>query len=166
MHASNVVVAWANAVQASVGEARSGLGIDSRELTALTLTSEHAWCTAEWLRQRVGLTQSGMTRLIDRLTARGLLERVTVAGRTVPLRLTTEGMRVLEAWAEARDRAVDDLLTGLAAGQRDQLVATIRAALEEEPRDRRTADATCGSCTWPSCGTDCPVDLSVVDETG
>jgi len=164
MHTSNVVVAWANAVHEAVGEARSGLDVDARELAALTLAAEHEGCTADWLRQRVGLTQSGTVRLVDRLTARGLLERLPVPGRNVPLRLTAVGAELLAAWAEARDRAVDELLTGLAARQRDQLVGTIRTALEGTPRDRRTADATCGSCTWPACGTDCPVDLSVADE--
>src|SRR3954453_466995 len=165
MHTSNAVLAWANTVHGAVDEARSELGLDPRELAALTLATEHEGCTMDWLRQRIGLTQSGTVRLVDRLTARGLVERVLIPGRTVPLRLTAAGAGLLKAWAGARDRSVDDLLAGLSAEQCDQFLSAIRVALQTTPRDRRTADAACGSCTWPACGTDCPVDLSVSDES-
>ena len=165
MHTPNVVVAWATAVHRAVEDARTGLGVDGRELSALTLVAEHEGCSLDWLRHRVGLTQSGTVRLVDRLAGRGLLEREVASGRSVPLRVTPAGRRVLADWADERDRAVDGLLAVLPDRQRDQLLGALRAAVQRTPRDRRTADATCGSCTWPACGSDCPVDLSVTDES-
>ena len=35
------------------------------------------------------------------------------------------------------------------------------AALERRQRTRPEGDATCRTCTWAACGTDCPVDRSV-----
>lgn len=164
MHYSNAVLAWARAVEADAAEARAQLGLDDRELTALTLVGEHAGCTTEWLRHRVGLTQSGTVRLVDRLVGRGFLRRVAAPGRSVPLHVTGPAAELLDAWAVARDDAVDRALAGLDAAQREVFLEAVRAALTAVPRDRRAADATCGACTWPACGADCPVDRSVVEE--
>ena len=126
------------------------------------------WCpndgrSVEWLRIRIGLTQSGTVRLVDRLSDRGLLQRGPSTGRGVPLHLTAGGHEVLERWHQARESAVDGLLTGVPAGQRPELVQAIAAALMAEERVRPQADATCRTCSWPECGEDCPVDRSVPD---
>jgi DNA-binding MarR family transcriptional regulator len=161
MHHSNVVFAWSRAVQADMNAALGQVGLEQREVTALTLVGQHDGCSLEWLQHRVGLTQSGTVRLVDRLSGRRLIERVAAPGRSVPLRLTDAGREVLDAWAGVRDRAADDVLAALNQPQREQFLNAIRVALLNTPRDRRTADATCGACTWLACGSDCPVDHSV-----
>lgn len=43
----------------------TGLGL--RDVAALTLVASHEGCSVDWLRSRIGLTQSGTVRLVDRL---------------------------------------------------------------------------------------------------
>jgi DNA-binding MarR family transcriptional regulator len=164
MHESNVLAAWAVVVHDRLADGMRELGLESRELAALTLVAEHAGCSLDWLRERVGLTQSGTVRLVDRLAARGLLRREAPLGRAVPLRLTAAGTRVLRRWAAARDAITGDLLEGLSERDRRLLVTALARTLEGRPRVRAQADATCRTCTCPACGTDCPVDRSVPRE--
>jgi DNA-binding MarR family transcriptional regulator len=161
MHTSNVVVAFALAVHDRMAAAMESVGLDGRELAALTLVSAEDGCPVGWLSSRVGLTHSGTVRLLDRLTARGLLRRGPTSGRHVPLHLTNEGRAQLDHWASARDDAIEQLLAAVPTEQRAPLVAALGCALEAAPRVRAEADATCRACTWPACGHDCPVDRSV-----
>jgi DNA-binding MarR family transcriptional regulator len=161
MHTGNVVAAWVMATNDRLADALAQVGLDSRELAALTLVDTHAGCSVEWLRARVGLSQSGTVRLVDRLATRGLLRRGPSTGRGVPLHLTTEGELFLRRWHGLRDEAVDAALSAVPVQHRRDLVDGIAAALLNEERDRRAADATCRSCSWSACGRDCPVDRSV-----
>src|SRR5688572_2820179 len=103
MHTANVVVAWIATAQDRLDDGVAELGLHPRELTALTLVRTHEGCSLEWLRARVGLTQSGTVRLVDRLAARGLLERGRSTGRGVPLRATPDADAVLARWKAVRD---------------------------------------------------------------
>lgn len=161
MHTGNVVVAFALAVQDRMDAALGTVGLDARELAALTLIAAADGSPVDWLCSRVGLTHSGTVRLVDRLTARGLLERGPASGRRVPLHLTGDGRALLDDWSTIRDRAAEELLAAVPGEQRSRLVAALARTLEAAPRVRREADATCRACTWPACGADCPVDRSV-----
>jgi DNA-binding MarR family transcriptional regulator len=161
MHTANLVVAFALAVQDRMDAALRLVGLDSRELAALTLVGAEDGGTVDWLCGRIGLTHSGTVRLVDRLAARGLLARGPASGRRVPLHLTDEGRTRLDSWGASRDRVAEDLLAPVPEDQRAALVAALATALEAAPRVRPEADATCRACTWPACGQDCPVDRSV-----
>src|SRR4051794_23716917 len=110
MHTGNVVVAWMLMVQDRLREEMRRLGLEQRDLAALTLVAAYADCSQDWLRPRIDLTQSGTVRLVDRLAARGLLERGRSSGRGVPLRLTAAGAALLDQWSQARDQAVASVL--------------------------------------------------------
>ncbi len=161
MHIANVVAAWALTVHDRLQDGMREVQLDSRELAALTLVSTHDGSFPDWLRARVGLTQSGTVRLIDRLAGRGLLRRGTSTGRGVPLHVTPEGDEVLLRWHRTRDGAVTDLLAGIPTDQQHALVVAMEACLIAEDRQRDQADATCRTCSWAACGSDCPVDRSV-----
>jgi DNA-binding MarR family transcriptional regulator len=161
MHTGNVVVAWATAVHDRLRAGMRQIGVEARDLSALTLVSAYDGCSPDWLRQRVDLTQSGTVRLVDRLVDRGLLNRGRSSGRGVPLHVTAAGDDLLRRWAQSRDRIVDDLLAGLPERPATTLIAAMADALQTEQRVRAQADATCRTCTWPACGVDCPVDRSV-----
>src|SRR3712207_3143641 len=107
MHTSNVVAAWIVTAQDRLDDGLAELGVHPRELAALTLVHTHEGCSVEWLRARVGLTQSGAVRLVDRLAARGLLVRGAPVGRGVPLRVTGPGAALLDRWTRVRDDIVD-----------------------------------------------------------
>jgi DNA-binding MarR family transcriptional regulator len=166
MHTGNVVVAWTTAVQDRLGRTIRELGLDTRELSTLTLIAEHDGCSVEWLRTRIDLSQSGTVRLIDRLVARDLARRDRSTGRGVPLHVTPAGAAALDRWARVRDGMVDELLAAVPGEHRAQLVDAMAAALLGHARRRPEADATCRRCTWSACGADCPVDRSVADAAG
>ena len=161
MHTGNVVAAWATAVHDRLRATMLELGLESRDLSALTLIAEHDGCTGDWLRTRVDLTQSGTVRLVDRLVSRRLVRRSHAGGRAVPLHVTEDGAAVLAAWARRRDDVVDDLLAAVPAAHRGEVVGGMAAALQGRERPRAEADTTCRRCTWAACGDDCPVDRSV-----
>src|SRR5919197_1970413 len=102
---SKAVASGTNVVSAWVLEAHDELeraaereaGLDPRELAALTLIASHEGCSVEWLRGRVGLTQSGTVRLLDRLQSARLVRR-SRAGRAVALAISGEGTARLTRW--------------------------------------------------------------------
>ncbi|MGH1564323.1 MarR family winged helix-turn-helix transcriptional regulator [Mumia sp. DW29H23] len=159
MHSSNV---WAAAVTAAGDRLVAGLpdGLGLRDLEALTLVATHPGVTSEWLRTRVGLTQSGTVRLVDRLEGLGLVRRRR-EGRQVGLTVTPTARRRLATWDRQRDAAMADVLSGLSADERDVLVDLLAKALRGTPRTRPDADRACRTCTWPRCEPACPVDASV-----
>jgi DNA-binding MarR family transcriptional regulator len=117
----------------------AGAGVAQREAAALILVAGHDGVGIEWLRERVGLTQSGAVRLADRLVRAGWLVRGPESSRR------SVGLHVTDA---GRQRA-SDVLAGLA----DRMLAAAE-------RRRGQADRACRLCCWPSC-TDCPVNRSV-----
>jgi len=162
MHTGNVVVAWMNAVQDRLRAEMRQLGVESRDLAALTLVAAYPGSSQDWLRPRIELTQSGTVRLVDRLAGRGLLTRGVSTGRGVPLRLSPAGESLLRSWAARRDAAIEAMLATLPEGTRGDLLDGMAQALRGQPRERAHADAACRVCTWPACGSDCPVDRSVL----
>src|SRR3954471_14913204 len=113
MHIGNVVAAWTTAVQDELRMGTRAVGLEPRDLSALTLVAAYDGCLLDWLRQRVGLTQSGTVRLVDRLAGRGLLVRGPSTGRGVPLHLTAAGADLLGQWGQARDRIIEGLMGAL-----------------------------------------------------
>jgi MarR family transcriptional repressor of emrRAB len=160
MHTTNVLAAWALEAHDALAAAAAELGLDQRQLAALTLVAEYDGCSIDWLRRRVGLSHPGTVRLVDRLEAAGLVRR-TRDGREVALSATAQARRLRDRWHAAREAVVADLLAGLDPEQRASLAATLAAAIERRPRTRPQADALCRTCDWPACGDDCPVDRSV-----
>jgi DNA-binding MarR family transcriptional regulator len=161
MHLSNAWAAWTlTSFDALTARLPAGLGL--RDVAALTLIATHDGCSVDWLRSRIGLTQSGTVRLVDRLEELQLVAR-TRAGRTARLTLRRKGRTALARWNAARDAAFEESVAGLSGEQRSALAALIAGALENAPRPRRAADSACRVCDWPACGDLCPVDHSVVD---
>jgi DNA-binding MarR family transcriptional regulator len=164
MHDTNVVTAWIVSSHDALAAAASTAGSGLRELAALTLVASHEGCSGEWLRARIGLTQSGAVRLVDRLQADGLLVRSTRSGRAIRLTATAEGHATLERWHAARNETLERLTAGLDGQQIEQLASLLASALVRQPRARVAADTACRGCDWPACGSDCPVDRSVPDD--
>src|SRR4051812_10987290 len=136
MHTGNVVVAWTFMVQDRLREEMRRLEVEQRDLATLTLVGAYQDCSQDWLRARIQLTQSGTVRLVDRLAARGLLERGRSTGRGVPLRLTAAGSALLDQWSQARDQAVASVLNVLPEPIRTSMVQGMTDALLARPRVR------------------------------
>jgi DNA-binding MarR family transcriptional regulator len=161
MHTSNVASAWLLAAHDTMDGAAKRAGLGLREVFALTLVANRSDATVDWLRERVGLSQPGTVRLVDRLAAAGMLQRSARKGRSVGLVVTPSGRRALRKWIELRDAALAEVTRGLDADDIDVLHGLLRKSIESTARDRVGADRTCRTCDWPACGRDCPVDQSV-----
>jgi len=160
MHESNLWAAWTlRSHDALTAALPDGLGL--RDAAALTLIGSHPGCSADWVWARIGLTQSGTVRLLDRLQGLALLSREK-AGRSVRLTLLAAGEDVVQTWDQARDDASRTVLSGLTAAQRAQFTALLERGLRRTERVRVDADTTCRLCNWQACK-ECPVDRSVAE---
>jgi DNA-binding MarR family transcriptional regulator len=158
----NVVAAWALSAVDAVAAGYSSVGLAEREAAALVLLGSHPGAGIDWLCPRLGLTQSGTVRLVDRLAEAGLVERGAVlAGRRVPLTLTGAGQQRLDQATAARAEAVAAVTAALTGTERQALARLAGKALGGMPRDRPAADTACRLCDWPGCPRPCPVDASV-----
>jgi DNA-binding MarR family transcriptional regulator len=140
MHIENVVTAWAVSLHDRLTEAAGELGLGVRDVAALTLVASHPGVPVDWLRARVGLSQPGTVRLVDRLSAAGLIERASRAGRSVHLAVTPAGQELLDRWTGQRDQAVRCLTEGLTPGQQAELAGLLAVALSTPDRPRAEAD--------------------------
>lgn len=161
MHMSNVVTAWALSLHDELEAVAEDLGIGVRDVAAITLVASHPEVPVDWLRARIGLSQPGTVRLLDRLSAAGLVRRSAREGRTVHLAVTPAGQDLLARWTRQRDLAVHRLTSGLTDGQQAELAELMALSLSTPGRPRVQADLTCRTCDWPACEDDCPVDRSV-----
>jgi DNA-binding MarR family transcriptional regulator len=160
MHASNLWAAWTlRSHDALTSALPVGLGL--RDAAALTLIGSHPGCSADWLWARIGLTQSGTVRLVDRLQGLGYVARERT-GRSLRLTLLEAGEQALQMWNEAREEASTAVLSGLNRAQRKQLAELLELGLRNTQRIRVEADTTCRLCDWQACKR-CPVDRSVTE---
>jgi DNA-binding MarR family transcriptional regulator len=160
MHESNLWAAWTlRSHDALTAALPAGLGL--RDASALTLIGSHPGCSSDWLWARIGLTQSGTVRLVDRLQGLGYVSREKT-GRTLRLSLLEAGEEAVRGWNQAREDAGDAVLGGLTASQRAQFTKLLERGLSSTQRIRVEADSTCRLCDWQACK-QCPVDSSVLE---
>lgn len=90
------------------------------------------------IQRNVLLSQPGLSRLVDRLTARGLVERASDAsdGRAVLVQLTPTGLRLQQdlgrAHARSVGRAVGSVLEAAELRELERLTAKLVAASDPE----------------------------------
>ena len=123
----------------------------------------------------LGLTHSGTVRLVDRLAAEGLVERVGAQdGRGVSVVLTPRGRRRAARILRTREKSLVSALSPLSSDELDNLAAALDTMLtavtlaRAEERSARTNDRPqpwlCRLCDFAACGRsegNCPVDNAV-----
>jgi DNA-binding MarR family transcriptional regulator len=138
---------------------RAATGLAPQEMAALVLVRNRPGCSVNWLHDRLGLTQSGAVRLLDRLQQDGLVTRKRTAGRReVSLAITPSGEALVGRGVSARSQAIESLLDGLPAADRGQLVSLIERVLSLQALPRDEGDVACRLCNWSVCVPDCPVE--------
>lgn len=162
----NVLAAMALVVTERAEVARvQESGLSSRELAALVLVTNRPGMSVDWLYQRLGITQSGTVRLVERLVSAGVVTRQAIAGRReVELCATSAGARRLERAQHARAASLVDLLQALTPAEREQLIGLADTVLRAGSRARREADVVCRRCDWAACTPDCPVEASITPD--
>ncbi|MET9489915.1 MarR family transcriptional regulator [Nocardia sp. NPDC006630] len=123
----------------------------------------------------LGLTHSGTVRLVDRLAAEGLVERVGAEdGRAVSLVLTRTGRHMAAQILQTRETSLTSALSALSADEVDNLAAVLDTMLttvtlaRAEQRSARTGNRSqpwlCRLCDFAACGRsegNCPVSNAV-----
>jgi DNA-binding MarR family transcriptional regulator len=161
---SNALAAWTvlatDAMEAAQLEVAD---LPERSLAALILLRNRPESNVDWLFRRLGITQSGAVRLVDRLVTLGLVRREKAPGRKeVALHVTASGEARLQQGLTARATAVQTLVESLSTAEQTQLAALVGKALAGGTRRRKEADIACRLCDWDACKPVCPLDASVV----
>jgi len=107
--------------------------INYAELTTLGMlrTASGEACSPSELRELVGQTSAGMTRILDKLEERRLLRRVAHAGdgRRIEVRLARRGEAFTEECMEALLTVGSELLAAIGKRDRDALLQGVDALL-------------------------------------
>lgn len=111
-------------------------GVTSQQAAVLMLTGPDGATPVE-LRPRLGVDAAAMTRLVDRLGAKGLLERRAHPSdrRSITLHLTPAGNRVRRHLPRIFGQVSSRALAGLSEAQLDQLVTTLGQVADNLTRD-------------------------------
>ena len=173
-HAANALGALslvvADRVNAAV-ESIAGLGPSA----PAALTAMHEFLdggSVTQLSSVLGLTHSGTVRLVDRLAAEGLVERVGAQdGRAVSVVLTRTGRRTAARILQTREKSLASALSALSLDEIDNLAAVLHMMLttvtlaRAEERSARANDRPqpwlCRLCDFAACGRsegNCPVN--------
>ncbi len=118
------------------------------EWRAISLIAADPTLTLNRLARRAGLDKAQMSRVVSRLTERGLVDRTAGSGRTSQLALTAEGTRVYRGLITAANERDAEFLAALtpeeAATLSDALDKLADLALAVEERERaHPGDAPC-----------------------
>jgi DNA-binding MarR family transcriptional regulator len=152
-------LAAADRIQVSAGAAVARPSTDTAALLLMTTTLEGS--TQDALARALGLTQSGATRLVDRLVSQGLIRRDPGPNRrTVALSTTRAGRVAAIAGLQAREQACADLLDPLTVAERRTLSRLLDKVLRPLPATLPGAHRICRLCDPEACGHEhgrCPV---------
>lgn len=130
-------------LERSLGEFFSAYGLEHWEfdvLAALRRAGKPYELTAGGLLDSAMVTSGAITNRIDRLAAKGLVERVPNPEdrRSVRVRLTQRGLQLTEELVPLHIANEARLLSALDEPAREQLTATLRLLLESLGDTRRT----------------------------
>ncbi|GAA4226561.1 MarR family transcriptional regulator [Actinomadura meridiana] len=110
-------------------------GLETWEFDVLATLRRHGApheLTAGELLRAAMVTSGAITNRIDRMEAKGLVERVRDGGdrRSVRIRLTPEGLRVVDDLVGLHAANEDRMLAALDPADRERLADTLRTLLE------------------------------------
>lgn len=131
---SDVAIAVESTVDALVSVLESaGAGhspsVPPAQLRVLVIVADNQHTNMSRLAEALEVVPSSASRLCDRLEATGLLRRVPDPRdrREVRLLLTSAARRLLDELRERRRHALEEVLGRMPAGDRDELVRSLRA---------------------------------------
>ena len=133
------------------------------EAAALNTIGHSPGLSIKAVSQVLEMTHPGTVRIIDRLSAAGLVERLPgVDGRTVGLAQTQDGRRVWHRQLRVRQRSLDELIAGLDPRTRDLVTRVVEPLLAAMTTDAVEAERICRLCNESVCPQDvCPVTCAV-----
>jgi MarR family transcriptional regulator, transcriptional regulator for hemolysin len=116
-------------------EVLDSIGLTPALFALLNVIGAREGAIQQELAAALGIDRSTMVSLVDRLEAAGLARRLPSATdrRAREIVITPKGRRVLQRARDLAARVEDEVLAGLAADERRQLVALLRRALDGAP---------------------------------
>ena len=116
-------------------EALESLDLTTAHFALLNVLGTHEGAIQQELGATMGIDPSTMVSLIDQLEAAGLAKRRPRASdrRAREVVITPKGRRVLEQARQLAKQVEDDVLRGLSAAERRQVLALLRRALDSAP---------------------------------
>ena len=162
-HAS--VARTANLLGAFALAASERLDVRSDTAAIVSLLTTLDGQSQEALRRALGLTQTAVVRLVDRLAGEGLVERRPGPdGRTRSIVVTAAGREAALAAQDRRADAMQALLEPLDAEDRRRLAGLLEKLLGGLTHGRDDAFHICRLCDLRVCPQDrCPITLGVED---
>lgn len=126
--------------------------------------------TLDQLRGVLGLSHSGVVRLVDRLCESGLTTRGPGSdGRSRIVRLTERGTELADEVTAERLSAIDALTTGLSAADKHTLVELLGRVLATVVATKDGGAWTCRMCSVSACGRErglCPTANAATERFG
>ena len=155
---ANLLGALALEVAHAEEEAAAGVvGQSGAAAAAIVVIAARPGLTLEYLRGPLGLSQPGVTRLVERLVSAGWVSRAGAGGRGgLALRLTPEGERVFDELLLARRAAVSAVLAPLTEAQQEQFAGLLETLLAARVGNRADLERLCRLCERRVCA-QCPV---------
>lgn len=161
----NLVGAYSLTMVDRMVAAGVGAGTAASEQGALVTLAKHPDRPVSWLGGVLGLTSSGITRLVDRLVAAGWVARTPGPdSRQRRLRLTDAGKRRARDLLRARQEALAESLDGLSTSDRVELELLLDRLVSGLASSRLPALQTCRLCDRAACAADgrhCPLEHTV-----
>ena len=116
-------------------EALGSIGLTTALFGLLNVLGTRDGAIQQQLGSAMGVDPSTMVSLIDQLEAAGLAKRRPrpTDRRAREVVITSKGRRVLEQARQLAMQVEDDVLRGLSAAERDQMLALLRRALDSAP---------------------------------
>ena len=129
-------------VMDQLGAVLSRHGLSATEFDVLINLGPHECCRHTELAERVILTRTALTRLVDRLCERGLLTRSPdpTDGRAIRVQLTEEGRRVRRAASRSHNEFIAGALNGPLADQIARLREQLRTTTPDDQNPPLTTD--------------------------
>jgi MarR family transcriptional regulator, transcriptional regulator for hemolysin len=111
------------------------VGLTPALFALLNVTAAREGAIQQELGSALGIDRSTMVSLIDQLESAGLAERRPSATdrRAREIAITPKGRRLLQRSRRMISETEDEVLTGLTAAERSELVRLLRRALESAP---------------------------------
>jgi MarR family transcriptional regulator, negative regulator of the multidrug operon emrRAB len=153
----NLIGALATALADRIAAATEHeVGESATAVAALVNVAQFPGISIEELRHSLGLSHSAAVRVVDRLTARGLVERRPGArGPAVALRATAEGEQLATRVLDIRRAVVRDIAGDAPTADLDSALSAMLARLTVNPE---AGDRACRLCDVGACPSDrCPV---------
>jgi len=161
----NLLGAQSLAVADRLRAVGAGLGLSASEQGALVTVFAHPDRPVSWLGDVLGLTSSGVTRLVDRLVEDGLMTRTAADdARQRRLRLTAAGVRRAQALNGARQEVLEAVIEPLTRQERADLERLLERLVGGLHAELMPTMHTCRLCDREACrsgGRACPLDHTV-----